>query len=379
MFSNSMAKLLVNASRIKYDVLDELFEKEDIEIKSNMVNLFIDVHRLYYRLLVNKNTAVVYANGLDELVMDIVLSTLNTIGHYRRYLATRLHKSNRIFLIVNRRAPRFQSRLIYEYGKERFDQYTTEDPTFGPINKAINKALEYIESIIPYFEDVFMINSNRIEECVTMSYIMSCKEAQGDFNILYTNSEFAMQLLNNNCIMLYPHQDKSKIYTHHNWTDYAARQMKKNLNIKDIDVSYAPIFMAIHGLENRGVSSRYIRGPKNILTAIQQVSNSGLCGTGLSIETFLDAIQTLPERKERKPSVSEFETLKTLYKAFHIPTCIAAMTAAEKTRIITGIYNLYDQVQLEKINEALAQFEDIINLTDLNMNRIDTWRSLWED
>ena len=42
---------------------------------------------------------------------------------------------------------------------------------------------------------------------------MNCKEAKDDFNILYTNSEFAMQLLNDNCVMLYPHQDKSKLYT----------------------------------------------------------------------------------------------------------------------------------------------------------------------
>ena len=214
-----MAKLLVNASRIKYDILNELFA--DIEIKNSTVNFFIDAHRLYYRLLVNKNTSVVYANSENELIMDIVISTLNTIGHYRRYLFTRKKKSNRIFLIVNRRAPRFQNQLIYEYGKEQFDRYSTEDPLFGPINVAINKAMEYLEAIIPYFEDVFMINSNRIEECVAMKYIMDCEEAKGDFNILFTNSEFAMQLLNDDCIMLYPHQDKSKIYTHHNWVEYA--------------------------------------------------------------------------------------------------------------------------------------------------------------
>ena len=377
MFSNSMAKLLVNASRVKYEVLNELFE--DIDIKNDTVNFFIDAHRLYYRLLVNKNSSVVHANGINVLVMDIVLSTLNTIGHYRRYLATRKKKSNRIFLIVNRRTPKFQSKLIYEYGKERFDRYSTEDPNFGPINLAINKAMEYLESIIPYFEDVFMINSNRIEECVSMSYIMNCKEAKDDFNILYTNSEFAMQLLNDNCVMLYPHQDKSKLYTHHNWTDYASRQLKKPLNMTDIDVSYAPIFMAIHGIENRGISSRYIHGPKNILTAIQSVAESGLCKNNLSMEMFLDAIQTIPSKKERKPSASDVVVLNQLYKAFHIPTCIAALNSQEKTRIITGIYNLYDQVQLEQINESLAQFEDIIDISNLNMNRVKTWLDLWED
>lgn len=372
-----MAKLLVNASRVKYDVLNELFE--NIDIKSDTVNFFIDAHRLYYRLLVNKNSSVVYANGINVLVMDIVLSTLNTIGHYRRYLATRKQKSNRIFLIVNRRTPRFQSKLIYEYGKERFDRYSTEDPNFGPINLAINKAMEYLESIIPYFEDVFMINSNRIEECVSMSYIMSCKEAKDDFNILYTNSEFAMQLLNEKCVMLYPHQDKSKLYTHHNWTDYVSRQLKKPLNITDIDVSYAPIFMAIHGLENRGISSRYIHGPKNILNAIQSVADSGLCKNNLSMEMFLDAIQTIPSKKERKPNASDAIVLNQLYKAFHIPTCIAALNSQEKTRILTGIYNLYDQVQLEQINEHLAQFDDIIDISNLNMNRVKSWLDLWED
>lgn len=376
MFSNSMAKLIIGMSRIKYDILNELFK--DVKIESKTVNFFIDAHRLYYPFLTNRNEYTVYANDESELVMSIVLGTLNTIGHYRRYLATRLQRSNRIFVVVNRRVPKYQSSLIYGYGEKKFDTFATDHKDYGPINTAINKALNYLQSIIPYFEDVFLINSNRIEECVSMSYIMGCEEARKDFNILYTNSELALQLLNESCVMIYPNQDNSKLVTHKNWANFLLRGKKYKLDAT-IDPSFVPIYLAIHGMENRGISSRYLRGEKETLSAIQNVSDMGGGKGGVSMQMFLDTLQTVPMKKERRPSVSDAEMLKQLYKAFHIPTCITALTPQEKARLLTGIYNLYDQAKLEQINEYLVQFDDIIELNNLNMNRVKTWLELWEE
>ena len=371
--SNSMAKLLINASRIKYSVLDELFK--DIKIQSDTVNLFIDGHYLFYRLLKESNASDVYASEENEIIMEIVLAVLNTIGHYRRYIATRLGKSNRIFLVMNRKVPKYQGSLIHKYGKTHYETYDGTHKDYGPINVATEKAIEFISGLIPYFEDVFMIDSSGVEETVAMSYIMGCEEAQGDFNIIYTRNEMSFQLMDDHCVVLFPRRDESKIITAKTWSAYVTRTAK--YEAPEIPVQYIPIYLSICGLKCRDIPSCYLRGSVNAIKTIKNLIDSGEVKDDISGKVFLDVISNLKTKKERKPSAEEAEIMRLVYKAVYIPACIAALTDAQKTKILSSIYNLYDQVGLEKINEKLIEFDDVLDITNLNMNRVNTRNTFW--
>ena len=52
------------------------------------------------------------------------------------------------------------------------------------------------------------------------------------------------------------------------------------------------------------------------------------------------------------------------------------MSSASKTRMLNSLVNLYDQTGLEELNNMLDS-DDVLNLTDLNMNKVKIPKSYW--
>lgn len=359
----NMIKLIINASRIKYAILDELLKL--IKIQQSTINFLIDMSCVFRKIYQNKNNVYELFHDTDEFVMDIVVAILNTVAHYRRYLYTRLGKSNRIFLVYNTQIPAFQKSLIANYGEKQYTIYQENHPDFGAMNVAIRKAIHFIQDIVPYIEDVFFIENQKVEELVTMSYIMGCEETKNDFNIILTRNPMVYQMLDKRCITLYPKRDESKRITSDTWTAFEASKLQ--YNPPAFRTNFVPIFLAIRGIKERNVSSVYLRGVSQIFKLFERLESGHYLGDRFSLQTFLDAIPMIQKNKERLPTDNDIILMKQMYRAFHIPTSVAAMTATQYNTILTSIYNIYDQTSLEQLNELLIQTDDILNLQDLNM------------
>ena len=78
----NMIKLIINASRIKYTILDELLKP--IKIQQSTINFLIDMSCVFRKIYQNKNNVYELFHDTDEFVMDIVVAILNTVAHYRR-------------------------------------------------------------------------------------------------------------------------------------------------------------------------------------------------------------------------------------------------------------------------------------------------------
>ena len=78
MVDNSLIRYIVGASRVKYEVLDEILLKHpDLDAVStakhyDMVVMFVDGYSLLYRLYLEKNLTALYADNRAELVRDRV-------------------------------------------------------------------------------------------------------------------------------------------------------------------------------------------------------------------------------------------------------------------------------------------------------------------
>lgn len=359
----NMIKLIINASRIKYTVLDELLKP--IKIQQSTINFFIDMSCIFRKIYQNKNNVYELFHNTDEFVMDIVIAILNTVAHYRRYLYTRLGKSNRIFLVYNTQIPAFQKSLLIHYGEKVYPMYQTNHPDFGAMNHAIQKAIHFIQEIVPYIEDVFFIENQKVEELVTMSYIMGCEEVKNDFHIILTRNPMVYQMLDDRCVSLYPKRDESKLITSNTWATFETSKIQ--YTPPAFRTNFVPIFLAIRGIKERNISPVYLRGITQIFKLFEKLESGHYLGERFSLQTFLDSISIIQKNKERLPTDNDIILMKRMYRAFHIPSGVAAMTTVQYNTILTSIYNIYDQTGLEQLNELLIQTNDILSLQDLNM------------
>jgi len=92
-----------------------------------------------------------------------------------------------------------------------------------------------------------------------------------------------------------------------------------------------------------------------------------------SIKSF---IYMLPKYVGHELTAEETKSVTSLYKAINIRANLAAMSSASKTRMTNSLVNLYDQTGLEELNNMLDS-DDVLNLTDLNMNKVKIPKSYW--
>ena len=110
----SMIHYLIGRARIKYTVLDEIFHSVYIP-KENHLVFHMDMSSILYRLYREKDLDTIQSVPYQVAVKDLVISIMNTIGHYRRYFTTLLGMSNTIILYFNQTPPAYQDLIFDKY------------------------------------------------------------------------------------------------------------------------------------------------------------------------------------------------------------------------------------------------------------------------
>lgn len=351
-----MTDILINSSRIKYDILNELFD--DYPITETTVNFFIDFHDIVYRLYKQDLNADVTNDS--TIVKSLVVSIINTIAHYRRYLSTKLKKNNRIFIIFNKQIPDYQSKQI-EYGRYYYDRYSKANANYSGINKALFTAIDFIKEMVQYFENIYFIESNRIEEVDVMRYLFD--QYPNSANIVMSRNELNFQLVNynDNVKILYPDRDKSKIFNKRTLFDFILSDKKFRPSYLTPDIY--PLYLTMMGLKKRDVDSVTIRGVVKLLKCLDLMVENQMITNKVSINQFVHELGKII-------TLSDFdkETIIARYKAISCELSVLSLTETKKKIIDSNIVDLYDQNGLVELNDSLGD-KFIMNLSDLNKNK----------
>ena len=356
---NNIVNLAINASRIKYDVLDDILA--DVKIRPHMVNIFIDLYSVIYRLFSDNIIDHIHNSEKKKstIVINIVISVINTVAHYRNYFSS-IGKDNRVFLLFSRSAPSFQTHYMPSYGEKYYVKFSPNNVKFSEINEMVWKAVEFIKDAFQYIEDIFYIDCDGVEEFSAIKYIMDCNEAIKDFNVIISKNELMMELISERAVIIYPKRDDSYVITKDNW----ASTVVKGTSYKPktwISPIYIPIYLAIKGVKSRKTSTSYRKGTVSTMKLIAEVSRKfNLRET--SMYTFLSALEdTIPP--SRFPSKSQSDELIMFHHIITLNNTLNAMFSYQRESILSQIYNIFDRDALEKINEMLStEFDDIIEL-----------------
>ena len=401
----SLADMLIGASMIRFDILDQLFEP--IKIKQKQVVFHLDLNAILCRIY-QKNTWT--ADALSQvdpnmLKLRIIISVLNAIAHYRKYMTFRLRKKNTIVVTYDYQLTAHQKKNYPKLQEEHMDSYRIDHPVFGPINQVIREAYSYIQAVCSYLDDIFCIDPDTgVDSVTTMGLVKQDKRYQDSFHILFTRNLIAGQLCDDHTVLIYNKREHSKLLTDKTIISdglmMEERRTRKNTREKaqeKLTPAMVPYVITITSTRKISTAVKSFRWSlEDGIHIILEMLDRKLITNQVSIYSFLDGLeQLMTERKSKKktrkkrkkklkmgkqfkqqmeawliehppapPAVDPipdfvinnktYEELIGRYRAVAFSITSAAVTKQQILKIYSRMYNLYNQEYLEELNEILS-------------------------
>lgn len=362
----SMVSMLVNASRIKYAVLDDILKKK--RIPNGTINFMIDGYALFERFY-----SAGYYSDLDHVdegvfVQEFVSAALNTLAHYRRYFATRLKRPNRIFIIWNQEYPDYQLDLNDEYGESYFAKFCYEGGSSErqATNKAIKTALGFLREMVQYFDGIYYINSDGVEDHAVVRLLM--KQYPDAVNFLFTKNDIWLQFCSNRTFIIRPNRDKSRLITGNNIGKYIFRKTKYTTN--NIDPDNIRHILSVAGVKSRDISPVGGYRIATICKGIDKLVDKGTYLDNMNFRRFMNELNTVL----KKPYLdSEIDKAEANFRCIDAKHALLGVPKGKWKKILQSRIDLYDMKGLVELNEAMSDADDVIKIMDLSMSGLEAY------
>lgn len=358
---NGVVKYILGASRVKFDILDSLIRKVPSG-KYRMCVLHVDAHAILYRLYQEKDMARIYEDTMGDLVRDIVVGFFNVIGHYRRYLATRLHMDNDIFVYFNRELPAYHKKKYPKFNQKLYQKYDTSNPEFGFTSKAIQKAYEFICGLSPYFEGIYCLDNNGIDDC---SLAARFGFSEDNLYIIISRNLYWSQLIRENVVQLYPSRDRSRMLTLDTCFSEGVLHKRRTAARPEILPSMLPLLWTFTDCKSVGVEqgSDCYGSMTAMIKIVNRFASVNWLHPNLSLDQLIDMLQLKPVN---------LQELRDRYAVLNATITSNAITSDQYLRMMSMCYDLFDQTGLEELNEQLVSSNmidpQILEIDNLNMS-----------
>lgn len=362
----SLVRYMIGASRIKFAILDELLS--DIDISSyKMCVLLVDAHSIFYRMYRDKNIANIYVDTKAEFVRDLVVGFMNVLGHYRRYIASRFHMDNDIYVVFNREPPKYQTQYCPEFGSKLYHRYSKENTGYEFVNEALDKAWPFILGLSPYFEGIYCIDNHGIDDFSVLSMTIHPE----NFYILFSRSMFGTQLIQPNVVQLYNKRDDSRLITMRNCYAKGILDGLKTKADEKLTPDMLPLIWAFSGCNDVSIkASKCVGKVSTMIKTMNQMVQKDELKPGMSIQSFIDRLKVyMPDRRIQLTVDRSFFIDR--YRALSAEMGAAAVTADQMARIVAQCYDVYNENELEQMNELLAAGASdpvLLDIENLNMS-----------
>lgn len=362
----SLIRYLIGASRIKYEVLEQLYATIPT-MQYRMGVMYVDAHSIFYRLFREKDLAASYSDTKVELVRDLVVGFFNVLGHYRRFMATRLQMDNDIYVFFNPEITKYHKKYYDGYGADKYKRYDETHPDYGFHASAIRQAYAFIVSLAPYFEGIYCIDSIGVDEYALMARM---DFADDIFYTIYSRNMYCTQFIRKNVVQLYNRRDNSHIITESNCYSKGILYEKKTEASEKLTPDMLPLLWTLGGCKDVNVEpSKVVSGISPMVRIANKMVEAGDLTPGMSIQSFLEVA---PKYVKSKFSVqTERAELERRYKVLSAKVAAAAITPDQVAKVRSMCYDIFDENELEQLNELLALGEvdpELLEIGNLNMS-----------
>ena len=366
-FDNSMMRYLIGRSRIKYSKLDDLFR--ELYIPQSRIVIHVDASAILYRLYREKDLDMLYAVDQDIAIRDLVISFLNALGHYRRYIMTRLGKTNDILIYFNRKPPVYQQSLFSDYRKKWYRQLNVKDPTYGVLNHIVHESFKFIQGLLPYFEGIYLIDGNGVDDYTAIYHMIHNEKYQDYYHLIFSQNMLATQLMSSNVAMLYNKRNDSFVITSGTVYQRGILRERKAVASDRLTAEFLPFIWALGGCNDINMKkSKFKNGVVDTIKLLNPLVDQQIITGDMSIQTFL---KTLSKHIDRGAELRLSGEIVNRYRVVQLSLSDAAITEDQKVHLAENIVDLYDQTGLEEINNRLAMLgeeTELLEITNLNMS-----------
>lgn len=367
----SMIHYLIGRARIKYTVLDEIFHSVYIP-KENHLVFHMDMSSILYRLYREKDLDTIQSVPYQVAVKDLVISIMNTIGHYRRYFTTRLGMSNTIVLYFNQTPPAYQDLIFDKYRSSWYKLLDPKNMTFGPINSLVSDALDFIKGLVPYFDGIYFLSSPGVDDYAAIRHVMKSNIYKDCYHLIFSRNMLSTQLISPNCSQLYNKRDESYLISNGTVFKNGILKGRKTGASESLTAQSLPFIWTLGGCSDIDLKkSKFANGITDAVKLINPMADQGFFSNSVSIQSFLKEFSHYANKGSSAELKLIPENLVNRYRILNLDLCEAAMTDAQKINLWKGHIDLYDQTGLEEINEKLSDLdadEQLLDITNLNMS-----------
>lgn len=367
----SMIHYLIGRSRIKYTILDEIFRSVYIP-KENHLVFHMDMSSILYRLYREKDLDTIQSVPYEVAVKDLVISIMNTIGHYRRYFTTRLGMSNTIILYFNQVEPSYQSIIFDKYRSSWYKLLNIKNITFGPINQLVNDAVDFIKGIVPYFDGIYFLSSSGVDDYTAINHVMKSRLYKDCYHLIFSRNMLPTQLIGANCSQLYNKRDDSYLISNGTVFKNGILKGRKTGASDNLTPQSLPFIWTLGGCSDIDLKkSKFANGIADAVKLINPMADQGFFSNSVSIQSFLKEFAKYTTKGSSVELKTIPENMVNRYRILNLDLCEAAMTDAQKINLWKGHIDLYDQTGLEEINDKLSSIganEQLLEITNLNMS-----------
>lgn len=371
-FESSMIRYLIGRARIKYTVLDQLFRS--VYIPQPGIVMCVDASSILYRLYRTRDLDMIYSVDPNVIIKDLVISFLNTLAHYRRYMMTRLNKTNDIIVFFNRTAPDYQTMIYPDYRKSWYKLVSPKHPDFGPLTAIVEEAFNFIQGLVPYFEGIYVIDNIGVDDYTAMYHMINSPKYQNWYTLIFSRNMLTTQMIDSSCSVLYNKRDDSYMITNGTVFKNGILKGRKTGASENLTPKMLPFIWTLGGCSDIDLKkSKFANGVVDAVKMINPIADQRLLQDDMSIQGFLKEFAKIT--KDHQMELRSIpDQLINRYRLVNLQFTEAALTDSQKINIWKSCIDLYDQFGLEEINDRLAMIgssEELLEITNLNMSTVE--------
>lgn len=362
MEDKSLARFLIGSNRVRFDVLSELFSEINV-LEYGSVRIIVDVHTIFGKLYGEPRIMNIHEGNPETFVLDLVVGFFNVLGHYRRFMATRLERDNTIYAVFNRKPTRYHTERVSSFKEKLYARY--RDPRYTFINECVDRAWNFIVELSPYFEGIYCLDNDGIDDHAVMAGLVG----KDTFNVLIDRNMYASQLVSRNTVMLYPKRDSSRLLTESTCFERGILWDTKAVSDPGLVPSMIPFVWMLSGCGDVSVK-RTVYSPTvgYSMRVMNAMVRDGVLMEGMPVDYFVEAAKPYLKNKHIT-FFCERMSMRSRHSVLDLERCASVLTDAERLRIGSGIIDLYDETALEQMNQMLADRSMDPNLFEIeNLN-----------
>lgn len=181
-----------NAYKVKYDLLDQMFNAVGRTQYIHSIDIFInldDLAHILHRPIVEKEFELCGVNAPKQCAANI----LNVVAHYKQWAAKRQYPCT-IYLIYTHQRTGFKNQTyIPMYRHYHAVINDPDEPKFYLLNHALEKAYQIAKIICDYVPDVHMIDSCHLEPSIIPWFLKSSKLANHNWSLMLSRDHYDLQ------------------------------------------------------------------------------------------------------------------------------------------------------------------------------------------